>query len=392
MTLPAVLFISHDASRTGAPFLLLHFLRWLKVHSEIPVSILLRKDGVLSEDFCKLGQTSVIKKTHLKGNALVRKFSGLDLQCKITQAQRVRLKKQFVKQNIRLIFSNTIVNGDVLEDLREMECPVITYVHELEYWIRYRTDPEHLKKVFEHTDHYLAGSKAVRDNLFNNHGVPLEKISVVHDFIPIQSQQKAIDTDVVAQIRSGLGIPENALIIGGAGTADWRKGVDLFVQMSGVISRKFSGRPVHFIWVGGDKQGLKSDELRYDSARLGLEGVMHFVGAVPNHLDYLAAFDIFTLTSREDCFPLVMLESALFRKPILCFERAGGAEEFVEGDAGFVVPYLDVEAMADKAVLLLDSQNLRDELGEAAYKKVKQRHDVELAGPEILKIINAALE
>ena len=37
MGLPSILFVSHNASRTGAPIELLHFLRWFKkmeiVHS-----------------------------------------------------------------------------------------------------------------------------------------------------------------------------------------------------------------------------------------------------------------------------------------------------------------------------------------------------------------------
>ena len=389
MTLPGVLFISHDASRTGAPFLLLHFLRWLKANSDIPVSILLRQDGVLRNDFSRLGFTAVIRRSKFRGNSLLRKLTGFDLQSMVEKFRIGQLNQYIKNNNIRLVFSNTIVNGDVLYSIKGTGCPVITYVHELEYWIRYRTDPEHLKYVFDCTDHYLAGSAAVRSNLVQNHNISIEKISVIHDFIPIQLQQSEVNADLIAQIRSSLGIPENALIVGGAGTADWRKGVDLFVQLSGAISRKFTDKPVHFIWVGGDTQSLKFNELRYDSDRLGLQHVIHFVGTVPDYLQYLAAFDIFSLTSREDCFPLVMLESALFRKPILCFDCAGGAKEFVEDDVGYVIPYLDIEMMADKAVILLRSEQMRATFGDIAKKKVVQRHDIESAAPKILQIIKA---
>ena len=36
-----VLFISHDAYRTGAPMVLLHFIRWFKENTDVPFEILL---------------------------------------------------------------------------------------------------------------------------------------------------------------------------------------------------------------------------------------------------------------------------------------------------------------------------------------------------------------
>jgi glycosyltransferase involved in cell wall biosynthesis len=96
---------------------------------------------------------------------------------------------------------------------------------------------------------------------------------------------------------------------------------------------------------------------------------------------------VFALVSREDPFPLVMLEAAFAGKPVVCFEGAGGAPEFVEPDAGFVVPYLDVGAMADRVAQLLRSEDLRLQLGQRGHDKVRRQHDVEIAGPQILGVI-----
>jgi glycosyltransferase involved in cell wall biosynthesis len=67
------------------------------------------------------------------------------------------------------------------------------------------------------------------------------------------------------------------------------------------------------------------------------------VEAVSNPLDYLSVFDIFALTSREDPYPLVVLEAALLQKPMVCFEKAGGAQDLIETDAGLIVPYLSLK-------------------------------------------------
>src|SRR5205814_4023764 len=71
-----------------------------------------------------------------------------------------------------------------------------------------------------------------------------------------------------------------------------------------------------------------------------------FLGVKRDARPYLRAGDVFLLSSREDPFPLVALEAAQCGLPILCFADSGGMQEFVEGDAGYVVPAADVEAMA----------------------------------------------
>jgi glycosyltransferase involved in cell wall biosynthesis len=81
------------------------------------------------------------------------------------------------------------------------------------------------------------------------------------------------------------------------------------------------------------------------------------------------------------------LEAAALGKPIVCFAEAGGMPEFVEEDCGFVVPYLDVAAMAERVVCLLESRECRLKMGEAARHKITERHDVSVAGPQIVNII-----
>ena len=79
----------------------------------------------------------------------------------------------------------------------------------------------------------------------------------------------------------------------------------------------------------------------------GLAAHVTFLGPKPNPRDWFRAGDVFLLPSREDPFPLVCLEAAEAGMPVVCFAEAGGMPDFVEDDAGFVVPYLDVEAMAE---------------------------------------------
>jgi glycosyltransferase involved in cell wall biosynthesis len=143
--------------------------------------------------------------------------------------------------------------------------------------------------------------------------------------------------------------------------------------------------------MGGGRQDPRLDELNHEVRGLGLEGRVHFIGPRSNPLEYIASFDVFALTSREDPYPLVCLEAATVGKPIVCFDGSGGEKEFVEDDCGFVVPYLDVEAMAEKVATLVDSPDLRHRFGAAAKRKVIERHDVSVAGSQICRVIENQL-
>jgi len=357
-----VLFISHDASRTGAPLVLLTFLRWLKANSDVPFAILIREgNGELTPEFAALAP-------------LVR------------DAHRIRHLGP-----LGLIYSNTITNGDALAELVDANprCPVICHVHELEHWIRHRIPPESLRRTLHHTRHYIAVSEAVRDCLIRALRIPSDRIDVIPEFLPPLAPEDLPSGG--AGIRRRLRIPENAPIVGACGTTDWRKGPDLFVQLARTVRLREPEIPVHFVWVGGERDGPAVAALLHDARRSGIDTYVRFVGHTARPLDYFAAFDLFVLTSREDPFPLVVLEAARAEKPVVCFDASGGAREFVAGCAGFVVPYLDVNAMADRVVELLHSPALRRRLGRRGAELVRTKYDVRAVAPRILNTIQRFL-
>jgi glycosyltransferase involved in cell wall biosynthesis len=379
-SVPHVLFISHDAYRTGAPMVLLHFLKWFKANTSIPFIILLKDaNGELREEFEEL--------------APVMTWSQSSLE-KANEAVIDSIREHLGHTHIGLIYSNTITNGKVLAGLSNLHSPVICHVHELEYWIDHKIEPDNMRLVKEHTHHYIAVSQAVKHNLIENVKIPEEKIDVVHEFIPTQYELEDQSAEP-ERIRNRLKIPKDALVIGACGTPDWRKGSDLFIQLARSVLRRPLDRPVHFIWVGGEvgrkNGGPKLAALMYDVKRAHLEKHIHFVGNQSDPLNYFATFDVFVLVSREDPFPIVNLEAASLGKPIVCFDGSGGAPEFVEEDCGFVVPYLDLDAMADRVVELLRHPELKQRLGQQAARKVRERHDVTTAAPKILNIIQRFL-
>jgi glycosyltransferase involved in cell wall biosynthesis len=393
MTPKKILFISHEATRTGAPIVLLNFLKWFKTNTDLPFQILLKQEGVLEPEFEAIAPVSIFhpKIPPARRNLLTRAFKRLGFQSEAKDAYLKQLKEKLIRDNIGLIYANTVTNGEILEFLSLLECPVICHVHELQWAINYSIGLTGFERVKRHTQQYIAVSKAVKKNLIENHQILEDNIELIYGFIPIspsglKNQQQARD-----EICQQLNIPEEAAIVCASGATEWRKGTDLFVQLARAVYERIPKTPVYFLWVGGASKGAYFEQLWYDVKSLGLEEYVGFLGVQPNPLDYFAACDVFTLLSREEPFGMVCLEAASLGKPIVCFDGHVGVKEFVENDCGFVVPYLDIETMADKVVTLLNSPEFCQSLGQRAKEKVTACHDINVTAPKILKIIEKFL-
>lgn len=386
-----ILFISHDATKTGAPTVLLHLLRYLKSKSgDVQFEVMLKSGGPLEHEFASLAPTylwnrksSRVSRPILK---MLRTLNTSAFENFIQSKKPVRLSSE---KKYDIIFANSVVSSDLAVELKkQLQIPVVLYVHELEVGIRQFFGLDKFENVKGAVDFIIGSSKMVVDNLRKNHGIPEGKLGLIYDFIPAKEYyEKRMDFDV-KEIRNMLSIPHDAFVVGSSGTLDWRKGVDLIPQIAR-LTKQYSSKPVYFLWIGGSLDEIGMDKLMYDVEKLGVSNRVKFIDY---DLKYFSILDAFLLSSREDPFPLVCLQAASFGKPILCFDDAGGMPEFVGDECGFVIPYLHVEKVAEKLHELASNRELRDVLGEKAAEKVVARHDVAHAADQILQAIDRVIK
>ena len=381
MSQARILFVSHEASRTGAPILLLNLLRWIKQHTSWQVDVLLNYGGELTGEFAKLGTTSRLP----PWNARLR-----------LSAVRDRLARRHMLSWLRstewsLVYSNTATNGEALNIVGGRQ-PIISHIHELATTIRLYGE-DNFDSVRRHTTRYIACSDSVKSDLTTQWPIEPRSVDVVHGFVNLPAaRDEASKAAVRFEVRRQLGIPQDAFVVGGSGAVSWRKAPDVFIALARAVTRRRPSADVHFVWVGGfSDQLIALEAIEHDLRGLGLEGRVHFIGAKADPLNYFHTFDVFAMVSREDPFPLVCLEVASIGTPIVCFDYAGGTKEFVEDDCGFVLPYQDVDAMAEAVLMLQQCDDLRREQGRRAEAKVRHRHDVDSAAPRIVDIVERLL-
>ncbi|MFN8348211.1 MAG: glycosyltransferase family 4 protein [Spirosomataceae bacterium] len=386
-----VLFISHDANRAGGQIVLLQLLRQLKQYN-LPMHLLLCSDGPLEEEFREILPTTRLPRLgDIHFHPLAEKwltFLGLNLRLKqrLLKKALIELKSSLLSENIGLIFANTIASSAAYRQLDFLSAPTVLFAHELEMSIQKYSDSNDMAYLMSRADHLIVVSKAVAAYFQKTYHYPENRISTFQ-IIDTPLILKKIEEGRKVDIRQKMGLPAEAILIGGCGHAEWRKGNDVFMLVAKQVIKHFVDRPVYFIWVGMREDSELYTVQRFDAERMGVADRIIHIGLTPHVFDYLSQLDVFALTSREDPYPLVVLEAALAEVPIVCFEKAGGAPELVEEDAGFVVPYLDEVEMSRKISQLIDDKELRIRMGKNAKNKVLERHPTDRSVKQVVEII-----
>ena len=188
----------------------------------------------------------------------------------------------------------------------------------------------------------------------------------------------------VIGLRELAGLRDDTVIVGAAGTVEWRKAPDLFVQVAQELAHRHGDPDVEFVWLGRLSTGQR-DQLQHDITALGLHNV-HFIGAQINAPALFREFDVLCMPSREDPYACVLLECAAGGVPSVRFRGADGRPVFGSSGGAIVVDYLDVNAMAQAIADLVNDRSRLQALGAQAKVSV-QEFDVNVLGPQIVELI-----
>lgn len=387
MTLRRMLAVTHEATLTGAPMNLLHFLTWLRHHTDVEVHTLVVQDGPLRHRFEQVSDVTLLDRA-IWPKLLGTLQAGL-ISLGSSRAWKpvaiARLSPQLRRlRDFDLVYSNSLASTAMLPHLPSSRM-VVSHVHELEVALRTWRPPELVEAFRTIPDAWIAASGAVQDLLVGEFGLPQGRVLLHHEFIDTGAiTRRKLSLREIERLRRELQIPAAAAVVMGAGTVDWRKGPDLFVQLAAEVRRR-TREPVRFVWIGGDLTGTDFQRVRSEIERTGSDHV-RFVGVKPDPVPWFAMADVFALTSREDPFPLVCLEAAALGIPIVTYQN-GGMPELLSAagpDAAFgIVDHLDVSTMAERVVAMLNSDQLHNSAGDQLRKQVIDIHDVAVAAPKL---------
>jgi glycosyltransferase involved in cell wall biosynthesis len=182
-----------------------------------------------------------------------------------------------------------------------------------------------------------------------------------------------------AAIRAALGW-ESSPIVGIVARLQRWKGQEDFLRAAATVAKSFP--EVRYLVVGGailGWEGSYPDDLRRLAVELGLGDTVHFAGHQADSAAWLDALDVSVLASRDDVFPLVLLEAMALGKPVVATASGGPAQIVIDGESGLLVPPSDPTAMAGAISIVLADSQLASRLGDGAERRAAEFSDERMA-------------
>lgn len=401
---PTVVVVTHEASRTGAPAIILKLAQQFKKYLDVNIISLSGYGGEIEADFKVLGPFYKFKNWCAPHTQPENK----DLMNEIGNVLNII---NLIKPVGALI--NSAESRNVISHFKFRNIPTIALVHEMAYFYPKET----FKEITTNADFTIFPSQIVQDFANGNEKFNPDKITVRGQGLLKPEILEINKKEAKHNLRKMLHLPEDAFIVMGCGSLNKRKAPEFFIHTAihvintlrnnGVLknnttvkkifelyeikfselstklnshSKKrtsFEEKEIHFVWLGGNTKTCKEDYfwIDQDIIMTGCETYIHFIGSKPDAEKYFAGSDVFLMTSRADPFPCVIHEAMAAELPVVGFKDAGGFVEAVTNDCGEIVEYADTKAAAECILDWYKKPDLKEKLGKNAKQRVQEKYN-----------------
>jgi len=139
-------------------------------------------------------------------------------------------------------------------------------------------------------------------------------------------------------------------------------------------------------------EGPLEARLRKLSQNLGIESRVRFLGHQDNIAQWLTIADISVLSTHIEGFSSTILESMAAGVPVIATAVGGNLEAIKQGVTGFLTPHQDADALAEKALLILQDKSLQEQLRTKARKEVEKSFTIRATARKTLDLYQAILQ
>lgn len=214
-----------------------------------------------------------------------------------------------------------------------------------------------IAKLFDKLGVYIIGNCKHEQEKLIRHGFPANRITYTYNAL-----HKA---DYVPEKTA-----KDYIMLGTLSRLDTVRAVHLMLD----IFKKMTDRnlPVRLNVAG---IGEEMDNLKAQAKRLGIDDKVTFLGGVRDLTAYFKEVDI--LVNTPHCVGdhgagvgNNILEAGLYDTPVVTYNMAGISEMVINGQTGFCIPFGEEEPFIEAVAKLVESRELRDQMGKALHKHV----------------------
>lgn len=200
-----------------------------------------------------------------------------------------------------------------------------------------------------------------------NWNINPDKSVVIYNGIDIELFESYLQNEEeVRNQRKILGFGVNDIVIGTCSNFRPEKRQQDLIEVCALLKGK--GYPVKVLIIGdGHMRSTIEEQIQF----LGLQKDVVITGYVSDVRPYLAAADIFVLTSSTETLSIAAIESQAMKKAAV-LSNTGGASEIVnEGINGFLYPVCDLDMLLEKLETILKGKKWKA-MGEAGHLHAKK--------------------
>lgn len=344
------LLVSHEASRTGAPRIAALVARGL-VEQGHRVRIVSQRPGPLVDDFEAIAPTRVppmwrvLRRLWARPGGVRGRAAGL---LEVGTALIV-----VAAHRPEVVYVNSTSSAGYVRAAALLRRPCVLHVHESGGVLRGFLDRVGIDGLPGGAVRLVACSPSVVDALVDL-GAPRDEVDLLLSIPDATRVLAGVPAPGPARPGHSTSSGARPVVVGCVGAVEHRKGVDLWLEAARLLLSSAPPGSLRFVWVGDGEPPVAADTVP------GVE----FTGHADNPSAMVADFDVMTLPSRDDPFPLVVMEAMLQGKPVVAFDVGGVAHQL--GDTGVLVPPGDVASFAREVAVLVADPVRRQELGERA--------------------------
>jgi glycosyltransferase involved in cell wall biosynthesis len=197
----------------------------------------------------------------------------------------------------------------------------------------------------------------------------------------VDSQRFHPDVEMRKTVRRDLGIAQDAKVILFVGRLNRDKGMLDLAESFDVIAK---GNPnVVLLLVGSEEDVSYCNIQKVCSAELEQ---LRYVSFTPKPELYMAAADIFCLPSYREGFGMSIIEAAACGVPSVASRIYGITDAIADGETGLLFPVGNVAALTESLQKLISDDVCRQQMGEAARKRVLELFSSEMNSREMLTL------
>jgi glycosyltransferase involved in cell wall biosynthesis len=232
---------------------------------------------------------------------------------------------------------------------------------------------------YRQVDMFICVSEAIRDMLVAD-GVPVDRTVIVNEGIDLERVAAAPP----ARLHEELWLPHHAPVVGNVAALVPHKGQRHLVEAAALVVRQVPD--ARFVIAG---EGELRAALERQIKDHHLEKHVMLLGFRPDVLSLHKAFDLFVMSSVTEGLGTSLLDAMACEKPVVATNAGGIPEVVLEGTTGLLVPPRDHAAMAAAIVRLLKDPALRDRMGAAGLRVVREKFSAERMVQDTLKVYQA---